>query len=216
MSCAPGRPSSVAFILAEQSMTSMTKELRRLSYSLLLRGAAMLALGLSAIIWPEPVLIAAMFTVGVIAVLFGLYEASIAIAIRRRTPRWWIVLAHGAATFLFGLLSVGGPGLSLRLALIVIASWFIFYSLIAWTSAMMVPPGSALRRTLIAWGCVDAGLAVLTLVYPAATIFVLLFFGAVYAALFGAWQLAAGLWLRKQLQRHGSHSHVAVFATSHS
>lgn len=197
-------------------MTSMTKELRRLAHSLLLRGAAMLALGLSAIIWPEPVLIAAMFTVGVIAALFGLYEVSIAIAIRRRTARWWIVLAHGAATFMFGLLSVGGPGLSLPLALLVIAGWFMLYALIALTSAMMAPPTSALRRTLIAWGCLDAGLAVLTLAYPAATIFALLFFGAVYAALFGAWQLAEGLWLRKQLQRQGSHSHVAVFATSHS
>jgi len=41
-------------------------------------------------------------------------------------------------------------------------------------------------------------------VFPAMTIFALLFVGAMYAALFGAWQLAAGLWLRRTVRQHRS------------
>jgi len=106
-------------------MTSMTKELGHLSYTLVGRGAAMLALGLAAMVWPEEILILAMLIVGIVATVFGLYEVSIAFAIRRRSPRWWLVLVHGATSIAFGGLSVGAPGVSLRVALIVIAIWFL-------------------------------------------------------------------------------------------
>ena len=43
-------------------MTTMRKELQRLSETLVLRGVAMLALGVGALLWPEPLLIATLLT----------------------------------------------------------------------------------------------------------------------------------------------------------
>jgi uncharacterized membrane protein HdeD (DUF308 family) len=196
-------------------MTSMNKELGHLSHTLVWRGAAMLALGLAATIWPEQILILAMLAVGIISAVFGIYEISIALAIRGRTPRWWLVLAHGVASFAFGGLSVGAPGVSLRVALVVIAAWFLVYAVVAYRTAVVVWPIRAARWSLLAWGIFDAGLGILSLVYPAATIFALLFFGAVYAALFGAWQMAAGLWLRRTLRVHQASFHEGRFAAAH-
>jgi uncharacterized membrane protein HdeD (DUF308 family) len=195
-------------------MTSINKELGHLSATLVWRGAGTLALGLAAVTWPEQILILAMLAVGIIATVFGLYEMSIAFAIRRRTRRWWLVLAHGAASIAFGGLSVGTPGVSLRVALIVIATWFLVYAAVAFGSAVVVWPMRAVRWALLAWGVFDAIVAILALVYPAATIFALLFFGAVYAALFGAWQIAAGLWLRRTLHLHHRTFHDGRFAAA--
>jgi uncharacterized membrane protein HdeD (DUF308 family) len=198
-------------ICQETAMTSINKELGHLSATLVWRGTAMLALGLAAVVWPEQILILAMLAVGIIATVFGIYEMSIAFAIRRRTRRWWLVLAHGAASVAFGGLSVGAPGVSLRVALIVIATWFLVYAAVAYGSAVVVWPMRTARWALLAWGVFDAVLGILALVYPTATIFALLFFGAVYAALFGAWQVAAGLWLRRTLRVHHTSFHEGRF-----
>jgi uncharacterized membrane protein HdeD (DUF308 family) len=195
-------------------MTSMTKELGHLSYTLVWRGAAMLALGLAAMVWPEEILILAMLIVGIVATVFGLYEISIAFAVRRRTPRWWLVLVHGATSIAFGGLSVGAPGVSLRMALIVIAIWFLVYAGLAFSAAILIRSMPFIRRALLTWGFVDVGLAIVTLVFPAMTIFALLFVGAMYAALFGAWQLAAGLWLRRTVRHHRSSLEEGRFAVA--
>jgi len=195
-------------------MTSMTKEFGHLSQTLVWRGAAMLALGLAAVVWPEQILILAMLIVGIVATVFGLYEISIAFAIRRRTPRWWLVLFHGATSIAFGGLSVGAPGVSLRVALIVIAIWFLVYAGLAFSAAILIRPMPFIRRALLTWGFVDVGLAIVTLVFPAMTIFALLFVGAMYAALFGAWQLAAGLWLRRTVRHRGSSLEEGAFAVA--
>jgi uncharacterized membrane protein HdeD (DUF308 family) len=95
-------------------MTTMRKELGRLSDTLLWRGVAFTMLGVAALIWPEPILVGALLTVALLAALLGLYEMTIAASIRRRTSRWWLVLAHGVLSLGFGLLTVGASALSFR------------------------------------------------------------------------------------------------------
>ncbi|MGE5102252.1 MAG: HdeD family acid-resistance protein [Deltaproteobacteria bacterium] len=197
-------------------MTSTNKELEHLANALVWRGAALLALGLAAVVWPEQILIAAMLAVGVIVTVFGLYEVSIAFSIRRHTPRWWLVLLHGVASIAFGGLSVGAPGVSLRVALFVIAAWFVLYAGVAFGTAILVWPTTTIRWALMTWAIFDVGLAILAVAYPAATIFALLFFGAVYAALFGGWQVAAGLWIRRALRSHHGALHEGRLAAAHS
>jgi uncharacterized membrane protein HdeD (DUF308 family) len=141
---------------------------------------------------------------------------SLAFAIRRQSAAWSLVLAHGAAVFAFAFLTVGAPGLTLRLALLVIAGWLLVYAGIAWRAAIRWQPSRGLRWALFAWGAVDIGLAVLVLVYPAATIFALLFFGAVYAAIFGAWQVAAGIWIRQSATHHERVAHGGPSRHAHA
>jgi len=196
-------------------MTPTTREMRRLSHTILWRGAVLVALGIGAVLWSEAYLIAAMLAAGLVCTLSGLYEISIAISMRRQTTRWWLILADGLAFIVFGMLSVGTPAVMLRLALMAVTGWFLFYAGIAWSTAALFWSITRIRWPLIAWGCLNVGLGMLAVLYPAATILMLLFFGAVYAAMFGIWEMAVGLWLRRHLRSHAPSSHGA-FAPSAS
>lgn len=197
-------------------MTTVRQELRRLWHTLVGRGALMLILGLGAVIWPEDVLIAAMILVGMIATLLGLYEITIALSVRQKTSGWTLILLHGVAALSFGALTLGGPGLTLRIALAIVAGWMLVYAALATTVAILlwhVPP---MRWALLGWAGLDIVLAFVSVLFPEATIFALLYFGAVYAAAFGAWQLIAGLWLRRTIKHPPYNLPLETFATAHS
>jgi len=196
-------------------MTTMRKELGRLSDTLLWRGIAFTMLGVAALIWPEPILIGALLTVGLLATLLGLYEMTIAASIRRRTSRWWLVLAHGVLSLGFGLLTVGASAVSFRFALAVVMLWLIAYAGVAWSAAVILRPGRRIRAALFTWGGINVLLAVVVAIYPAATIFSFLFFGAVYAAMFGVWQIAAGVSLRRTLAGLHNRAGLAEPIVSH-
>lgn len=197
-------------------MITIRQELRRLWHTLLWRGGAMLLLGVGALIWPEDVLILAMVSVGIIATLFGLYEVTVAVSLRQKTPAWTLILIHGTAVLLFGALTVGAPGLRLSMALSLTAGWLLMYAALAVTVTILVWQVRPVRWLLIAWAGLDMALALVAVVYPEATIFALLYFGAAYAAMFGAWQIGAGLWLRYALRHPHTYSSLAAFAPVHS
>jgi uncharacterized membrane protein HdeD (DUF308 family) len=197
-------------------MITARQELRRLWHTLVGRGALMLVLGLGAVIWPEDVLIAAMILVGVIATLFGLYEITIALSIRPKTSGWTLILLHGLTVLSFGALTLGGPGLTLRVALAVTSAWMLAYAALAITAGILFWQLRAMRWALLAWAAFDVVLAFVSVLFPEATIFALLYFGAVYAAAFGAWQIVAGLWLRRTIKHPPYNLHLEVFAAAHS
>ncbi|HEY7395775.1 MAG TPA: DUF308 domain-containing protein [Gemmatimonadaceae bacterium] len=190
-------------------MVSTTKELSHLSHTLISRGAMMLGLGLVAVIWPEQLLVFALLLVGTIAALLGLYEVGIALALRQRALHWQLVLLHGLASIAFGFLTMGSAGIELSVALRSVAVWLCAYALLAIGAARLVAQNPLPRWGLVIWAALNVSFAILAVVYPEATIFALLFVGAGYAALYGAWQLVVGLWLRRSLRHHrGSEQHL--------
>jgi hypothetical protein len=68
-----------------------------------------------------------------------------------------------------------------------------------WGAAAMMWPRRTVARALIAWGTVDLLVSIAIAISPTVTIFGFLFLGALYAAVFGAWQLALGLWLGRHV-----------------
>ncbi|HEY6828424.1 MAG TPA: DUF308 domain-containing protein [Gemmatimonadaceae bacterium] len=181
---------------------SMTQnEFRRIWRTLATRGAAMLVFGLGAILWPEQILVAGLILVGVLATLSGIYELSIAVALRQHTIHWRVALLDGVASLLFGALTMGVARLSHFAALAVTTGWLILYAGFAWHTSTVVWPRRVARLSLLAFGAINILLAILA-AYPEGTVFALLFFGAAYAAFYGAWQLSIGLWLRHWLRGH--------------
>jgi uncharacterized membrane protein HdeD (DUF308 family) len=161
----------------------------------------MLLLGLGAVIWPEQILVGALILVGVTATLSGVYELSIAAALRRHTIHWRVALLDGLASLLFGGLTMGVARLSHFAALALTTGWLLLYAGCAWHTTAVVWPRRVARVSLFAFGAANIVLAILA-AYPEGTVFALLFFGAAYAAFYGAWQLAIGLWLRYWLRGH--------------
>ena len=182
-------------------MSVTQNELRRSWHSLGARGLAMLLLGAGAVIWPEQILVGALILVGAIATLSGIYELSIAVALRPRTAYWRVALLDGVVSILFGALTMGVARLPLFVAIAATTAWLLLYAGFAWHTATVIWPRRVARVSLLAWGGINIVLAILA-AYPEGTVFALLFFGAAYAALFGAWQLAIALWLRHWLGAH--------------
>jgi uncharacterized membrane protein HdeD (DUF308 family) len=182
-------------------MRSPDQRINRLSRTLVGRGAIMLILGFVAAIWPEDVLVAALFAVGATGIVLGLYEIVVATSLSDSLERWRLMMYHGLAALTFGVLTVWAPVMSVRVtlgaAVAAISIWMIAYATLAFIAAIGARASTAPRRTLIACGCVHLGFAFVALTYPEATIFSLLYFGAIYAALFGAWQLVIGTWLER-------------------
>jgi len=190
-------------------MITARSEYRRLWHTFVWRGGLMVALGLAAMMWPEPVLVDALLAVGVLASLLGIYELWIGATLPRQASGRWLVMLHGGATLAFGLMTAGAPPLSLFLALAITCGWLFLYAGLAIGAAIISTLSWRVRAALVAWGGVNVLLALTAVLYPEATIFALLFFGAAYAALFGAWQVVVGLWLRRQIRdwRHvGRHA----------
>lgn len=180
-------------------MTSIEREVVRLSHTLLLRGGLMLALGAIAVVRPEELLIPALLSVGALTALTGLYELSIALSIRQ-TAAWRLVLAHGLAAVAFGLLTSGVAAPPFEWTRVAIAIWFAGNGAIAWFAARLLH--SRLRAALCVWAVVNALLAALAVSLPRAAIFAVLFLGAVYAAIEGAVQSSAGVVLRSLVNEH--------------
>lgn len=195
-------------------MIRVAVEMRRLSHSLMTRGTIIFVLGLSAIIWPEECLVPALMGVGIVAVLFGLFEVAIAAAIRRRAAQWWLVFTHGLAAVAFGFLTVGTATPKLEIALVFVAAWLASYAAIAWRAATLSGAFPGAARALSVCASVDALLAIIVLSYGATTIFALLYFGAVYAAAFGAWQMAVGFGLDRLLRAHQGRRYGGVIITA--
>jgi len=176
-------------------MTNVRRETRWLSLSLIIGGAVTLGVGVLALALPEETLIPSMLAVGLIAALSGLNQIFSAASLRSRLRVWPLLAAHGVLAFVFGALTVGATALTLSMAYLVIAAWLLAHSMLAARIAT-VTTSRALRAALRAVAAVDIGGAILLIALPAVSVFQYLFFGAMYAALFGASQLIAGIRMR--------------------
>jgi uncharacterized membrane protein HdeD (DUF308 family) len=196
-------------------MRGVAKELRGLARALMWKGGAMLLLGAAALVWPEQTLVGSLIAVGMLTGLVGLYEVSVALSIRTKSSHWWLVLGQGLASLAFGVLTVGGPVLALRVVMTVIAMWLLAYGGIAFAAASLAGGLRTVRAGLIAWGVLDVLLALLAITYPRVTVFWLLFFGAAYALIYGAWQLIAGAWLAHSLKSHLGREYDGIIIQAH-
>ena len=108
------------------------------------------------------------------------------------------LLAVGGIATLFGLYEMS-IAISIRSRA---KHWrLVLYAAMTVRAARLVSAGP-LRWALTLWAGLDVGLAILVVTYREATIFALLFLGAVYAAAYGAWQLGVGVWLGRELRGH--------------
>jgi uncharacterized membrane protein HdeD (DUF308 family) len=178
-------------------MSSFDGAIRRLSSILLFAGAVMIVLATIALAWPGDVLVVALVTVGPLAVAFGAVVAALALVLRRETPRWWLLLYHGLACGGFGVLMLASPSLSLEIVAMLVATWLALYAGFLITLSDFTWRSRPTRWSLAVWAAINLGLAVAAATHPHDTVVAVLFFGAMYLAVFGVWQVAAALWLRR-------------------
>lgn len=178
-------------------MFAHTREATQFSTALIARGVLLVFLGMTAISWPEELLVGAMFTGAACLAMFGAFEIYLALRARGTARGWLIPLASGAACVAFAVLTLVFPGLSLRFTLQLVAAWLVLYAGLTGALALALWPMPRTRRTLLFWTALNLLLAVLAVAAPNTTIFTILYVGAGYAVAMGALHMASGLWLKR-------------------
>jgi uncharacterized membrane protein HdeD (DUF308 family) len=168
-----------------------------------LRGAAAVAFGVFALIWPG-------MTLGTLVVLYGLFaitDGIIAIvgAIRGvdHESRGWLA-AVGALGIAIGAATLAWPGITSLLLLLCIAIWAIA------TGVAQILGALAMRHEiddgwlLIASGALSVIFGSFLLAWPGTGAFALVFVIATFAIAFGAMLIVLALRLRKHVGLYGS------------
>lgn len=116
------------------------------------------------------------------------------------SARWWVFVVRGIAAVLFGILAWAVPGESL----IVLVYLWGAYAFVdgAFALSLAVRRGRASQRW--GWfafeGLVGVGAGLVTFFWPAMTALALLLVIAMWAVLTGIAEIAAAIWLRRQIR----------------
>jgi uncharacterized membrane protein HdeD (DUF308 family) len=160
---------------------------------------AMFLLGTAAVFWPQQSMVIAILAVGAIAVILSSLETVLALTMRHLSQWWRLIAVHGSMVLAFGVITVGAPGLGLELAMDLLAAWVLCYAVLAFVTAVTVWESPAVRSALFVWSAVNLVVSSLIVLNPGLTLIALLLSGALYAMIFGLWQVMAGLWCRRRV-----------------
>jgi len=177
-------------------MTNLPRTTRRVANGLLVSGAITVALATTALAFPEPTLIGGMKIVGLLSAVLGSIQIATSLRLRSETPHWRLLLGHGLLAATYGVLTVGASAMAFGLTVMTVGAWLLCHGALAVRIATHASVRRSLRRTLLVVASVDTTIAILAITLRTITIFQFLFFGAVYAVLYGATQLIGGIVLR--------------------
>ncbi len=148
---------------------SLVRALAKRWWLFALRGAAGIAFGILALIWPALALLTLAIVWGAYALTDGVFALAAAMSGMRSgdTPRWWLVLT-GLCGIAAGLLTFIWPGITVQVLLLLVAAWALV------TGVMEVAGAIALRKEiegeifLILAGLLSIAFGIALLVWPVA------------------------------------------------
>jgi hypothetical protein len=166
----------------------------RFAMALTVKGAFMITLGGTALLWSDVALVNAMMLASLLLASLGLYEIFLGLQARRLSRGWPIPLADGVASLGLAILSVTLTAVPLSATMFLSSIWLGTNGVLLGALALALWPIRSARTALVAWAAVDLLLAGMALTMQA-TIFTVLYAGAGYAIAFGVFQLVAGTWV---------------------
>lgn len=113
---------------------------------------------------------------------------------------WWALVIRGVAAILFGILAFVWPGLTVLALVILFAAYAAIDGIFALVAAWRAVEGRRQWWPLALEGVAGIGVAVLTVVWPDATAFALLFLIAAWALVTGVLEIVTAIRLRKVIE----------------
>jgi uncharacterized membrane protein HdeD (DUF308 family) len=173
----------------------------RLATGLLVRGGALLTMGVVVLAIPDPTL-RVMLAIGALSLLLvGLYDVGHAWALRHWTARWWLLALRGLVGTALGailLLYPRFPALVIGLAL---TAWLLLQGFVLLHLAQSSARGRRTPFVLAALACFAPGIA--ASVWPVPTLLAVLYLAVGYALLAGLVDAGVALWLIATRHPHG-------------
>jgi uncharacterized membrane protein HdeD (DUF308 family) len=115
----------------------------------------------------------------------------------RRT--WWLVVLRGAAAIGFGLVAIFWPGISLSALVMLFGAYALLDGAVTLLLALRLPAGMPSRSILIATGIAGLLVGLVSVLWPQATVTLLIYVLAAWLVLFGLIAIAHSLQMRKQV-----------------
>lgn len=112
---------------------------------------------------------------------------------------WWMIVLRGIAALLFGLIAIFWPGISLDALVILFGAYALTDGLIALTGSLRMAAGEPRRSFLALTGVMGILIGLVSVLWPQATVMLLLYVVAAWALLFGVIEIVGSLRLRKQV-----------------
>jgi uncharacterized membrane protein HdeD (DUF308 family) len=185
-----------------QSVQSSPRELLRALaenwWLLLLRGIVTTAFGVLAFIWPGRTLLTVALIWGAYAIADGVFAlwAGISGKDSRIAPRWWLALI-GITGILAGLLTFVWPGITVQVALVLIASWAIITGMLEIWGAIQLHKEIEVEWMMALSGLLSFVLGVTLLTRPGAGALAVVCLIGSFAILVGCIYVSLALWLKK-------------------
>lgn len=112
---------------------------------------------------------------------------------------WWLIVLRGAAAVIFGLVAIFWPGISLAALVTLFGAYALLDGAVTLLLALRVAAGSPGRSILMATGIAGLIVGLVSVLWPQATVALLIYVLAGWLVLFGLIAITHSLQMRKQI-----------------
>jgi len=113
---------------------------------------------------------------------------------------WWVLAIRGVAAILFGIAAFAWPGITLAALVLLFGAYALVDGIFAVVNGFSVRKENERWWMVILEGLAGIIFGVLTFLWPGITALVLLYFIAAWSILTGAFEIAAAIRLRKEIE----------------
>lgn len=113
---------------------------------------------------------------------------------------WWVLAIRGVAAILFGIAAFLWPGITLTVLVLLFGAYVLVDGIFAVVAGISVRKEQERWWMMVLEGVAGIIIGVLTFLYPSITALVLLYFIAAWAIVTGAFEIAAAIRLRREIE----------------
>jgi uncharacterized membrane protein HdeD (DUF308 family) len=165
-------------------------------WSLAIRGAAAILVGVITFAWPGITLTGLVFLFGAYALLDGIFSIAGMVKAARSHERWGALLLEGVAGLLAALVTIVWPAITAISLLYVIAAWALVTGALEIAAAMRLRKHVSGEWMLALSGVLSLGFGVLIVIFPIAGALAITFWVGAYCLIFGGVLVALAFRLR--------------------
>lgn len=166
-------------------------------WSLVIRGAAAVLLGILTLFWPGITVAALVLLFGAYALVHGVMALAGALRASRAGERWGPLVVEGLIGIAAGVVAFAWPGITMVALVFVIAAWAIITGVLEIVTAVRLRKYIAREWLLGIMGVLSVVFGILLVMAPVAGALVLAIWVGAYALAFGVLEIALGFRLRK-------------------
>lgn len=177
--------------------------LSRYWWVLVVRGAMAILLGVFAFVWPVQTVAGLVVAFGAVALIDGTFASAAAIAGRKLSPDWWVLLLQGLLGIGVGVLTLFSPAITAVALLIYIAMWAIGLGVLQVIAAVRLRHEITGEWWLALGGVAGVAFGILLMLRPAEGALAVLWLIGSYALVWGVMLMAGGFDVRR-LRKHAT------------